>query len=683
VTGPGVVSTQLVLYDLGFPFKISQSDPESLEERTQSPEGAFIQTNTNEHIPMDLVATNQDEFYTDYREDLWSRPMQMLLKDDDFDQIGELNQVFLWGPVIEMTHSSTTPGRSYDLRSGFAVLPSLGVPLRTRRTFAELMTQVIEYTRPRYVSADGSIDREINMPEWWNMNHQPAGSAVPVPLPADAYPAGVGVFANRLNFSSGRQDLITTRPGPGGAGGGTVNSLVDPGRPWRQVLGAGLQVPTYQPLLPAGAGIFDGVTIDGRGVRAGTADFDGDGTVSDYERIRAEQENANLARGYTGEPTRGLINVNTASPEVLRTLPQMSRMVYNDYFSSNGFSFNQINRSAATTPQGQYNMMHVRLAEAIERYRMGDATARSSNNQANGGLFNDWVPSYADRGYTGFYNGIFDDYASITNPFQANAPLFSNDFYGFYPGMRTDTGIVSLGELLTLDRTQRDEIELYRNYAADPAAPDNAINYLGGETGDYTNSQSNHYAQDFRLKSASIRALGLDPYGCSAEDGSGPWFNGYGASGPFDAREKYGLGYRGYRLSSGGGEEDPFTPADQDAVDARVSTDRNIERRSLAWLKNPTAGLSETVYTPDMVGGDAEEANFLFSGIANMLTTRSDVFTVYFTIRSFKQDPTSGFWDATDKELVIDESRYVMVIDRSTVDGPTDQPRVVAFSKVE
>ena len=73
----------------------------------------------------------------------------------------------------------------------------------------------------------------------------------------------------------------------------------------------------------------------------------------------------------------------------------------------------------------------------------------------------------------------------------------------------------------------------------------------------------------------------------------------------------------------------------------------------------------------------------LFSGIANMLTTRSDVFTVYFTVRSFRQDPVSGFWDATDKELVIDESRYVLVIDRSTVDGPTDQPRVVAFSKVE
>ena len=114
-----------------------------------------------------------------------------------------------------------------------------------------------------------------------------------------------------------------------------------------------------------------------------------------------------------------------------------------------------------------------------------------------------------------------------------------------------------------------------------------------------------------------------------------------------------------------------------------MSTDRNIERRSLAWLKNPTAGLPETVYTPDMVGGDAEEANFLFSGIANMLTTRSDVFTVYFKVRTFAQDPTTGLWDATDKDRIIDESRYMMVIDRSSVSTPSDEPKILAFTKVQ
>ena len=254
----------------------------------------------------------------------------------------------------------------------------------------------------------------------------------------------------------------------------------------------------------------------------------------------------------------------------------------------------------------------------------------------------------------------------------------SPDFFGFYPGMRNDAGIVSLGELLAMDRTQGDEIAAYglNNDASGP------IGYLGGESRDY-DATNHHYAADFRQKSASIRALGLDPYGCSAEDST--WLRGYGQSYADEADELYGLGYR-----SGRNEEfDPFTSAGQEAVDARVSTDRNTERRNLRWLKNPLStgvagdSIPETVYRPDMVGGDAEEANLLFSGMANLLTTRSDVFTVYFTIRSFKQDPISGYWDATDKAMVIDESRYVMVLDRSSVNGPTDQPRVLAFSKVE
>ena len=89
------------------------------------------------------------------------------------------------------------------------------------------------------------------------------------------------------------------------------------------------------------------------------------------------------------------------------------------------------------------------------------------------------------------------------------------------------------------------------------------------------------------------------------------------------------------------------------------------------------------VFRPDNVGGDAEEAALLFSGIANMLTTRSDVFTVYFKVRTFSQDPTTGLWDATDKDRIIDESRYMMVIDRSSVSTPSDEPKILAFTKVQ
>ena len=647
------------IYDNGFPLLVDPNDPESLAQRGTKPDGQpLIETNL-QYIPMDLVALDQDEFYDDFREDLWNRPLQMLLKDNDFEQIGELNHVFLWGPVVDIAGYYEAPPGPFGL-------------METKRTFAELMTEVIEFERPRIT--DTSINptgQRHNTPEWWNLT---AGSSLP--LPPDAYPVGNGVFANRLDFSSGRTPGIVQRPGTPDPGAGAGSGKYDPGKPWRAVLGANLQVPAYQPLLPAGAGIFDGVTIDGRGVRANDADYDGDGSVSDYELIRAEQDNANLARGFSGEPTRGLININTASPEVLRALPQMSRLVYNDYFGENNpsapteydYRFNA--RNAYSIPAGSGNLMHVRFAEAIERYRLGDVLYRENA----GGTFNDWVPSYADRGYRGVDNDFAADYPSMVAPGTTASP----DFFGFYPGMRNDAGIVSLGELLAMDRTQNDEIDAY-GLVCDPEDFDDAIGYLGGESGNYTNT--NHYAADFRLKSASIRTLGLDPYGCVGEvpEGDPAKTLGYGSRYANEADELYGLGYRGDRNE----EFDSILSAGQFAVDARVSTDRNTERRSLRWLKNPTSDLLETVYRPDMVGGDAEEANLLFSGMANLLTTRSDVFTVYFTIRSFKQDPISGYWDATDKAMVIDESRYVMVLDRSSVNGPTDQPRVLAFSKVE
>ena len=75
--------------------------------------------------------------------------------------------------------------------------------------------------------------------------------------------------------------------------------------------------------------------------------------------------------------------------------------------------------------------------------------------------------------------------------------------------------------------------------------------------------------------------------------------------------------------------------------------------------------------------------NLLFSGIANMITTRSDVFTVYMTIRTFEQDPVSGIWDASKASNIIDESRYLVVVDRSEVEAPTDKPKILAFSKIE
>ena len=65
-----------------------------------------------------------------------------------------------------------------------------------------------------------------------------------------------------------------------------------------------------------------------------------------------------------------------------------------------------------------------------------------------------------------------------------------------------------------------------------------------------------------------------------------------------------------------------------------------------------------------------------------MVTTRSDVFTVYLKIRSVAQNPVTGGWDATNPETLIDESRYIMVIDRSNVERPGQEPKILMFEKI-
>ena len=62
---------------------------------------------------------------------------------------------------------------------------------------------------------------------------------------------------------------------------------------------------------------------------------------------------------------------------------------------------------------------------------------------------------------------------------------------------------------------------------------------------------------------------------------------------------------------------------------------------------------------------------------ANLLTTRSDSFVAHFRVRSFRQNPETGIWDATDPSAIVDERRFVMLIDRSNVNEPGDQPDIL------
>jgi hypothetical protein len=104
---------------------------------------------------------------------------------------------------------------------------------------------------------------------------------------------------------------------------------------------------------------------------------------------------------------------------------------------------------------------------------------------------------------------------------------------------------------------------------------------------------------------------------------------------------------------------------------SHISTDVN---RKTYYNENSLSG--------DRVSGDAEEINMLQAGISNLISTNSDMFTVHMRIRTFKQNPITQTWDATNQQYIIDDSRYVMLVDRSNVNSPTEKPRIIYFEKL-
>jgi hypothetical protein len=54
---------------------------------------------------------------------------------------------------------------------------------------------------------------------------------------------------------------------------------------------------------------------------------------------------------------------------------------------------------------------------------------------------------------------------------------------------------------------------------------------------------------------------------------------------------------------------------------------------------------------------------------------------VYLRVRQVRQNPVTGVWDGTNPEFIVDDSRYVMGVDRSEVNVPSDQPKILYFQK--
>ena len=192
----------------------------------------------------------------------------------------------------------------------------------------------------------------------------------------------------------------------------------------------------------------------------------------------------------------------------------------------------------------------------------------------------------------------------------------------------------------------------YRERLGDPTVPSTDFTPVYGDRGDDT------FIKDLRGE-RGIASIGEIMLLNRLADGSPP-----GEPDP-------DLYQRSFRADFAGRDPFGFEFAGQPIESTQISTD-------VIDVFDQGTGQFEA----DDVAKDAEELNLLFGGMSNMLTTRSDVFTVYFRVRSFIQNPTTRVWDATNPEFIVDDSRYVMLVDRSEVNHPNDKPKILYLEKL-
>ena len=318
------------------------------------------------------------------------------------------------------------------------------------------------------------------------------------------------------------------------------------------------------PRLSIASRILDSFVCDG----PGRPDISGDGLGDDLIQGAAGASSPQMhsfynANGFSGKATPGMININTASVEVLRMLPHMFKIVHQTY-ENDVADIDEFDRNPRSL-----------IPEAIVQWRelSNGSPFMETGTGITGG------PDYQDRSLS----------LGVT--------------YG--AGPKNTRGFSSPAEIGMLRSS---------------ALIDNVI-----EPWNVVN------------KHQSIRDRDS-------------WRIDFAAAEPFD--------YSGLQPPIYG-------------VGTNISTD---------LIHNDYYG--ENSISGDGVSGDAEELNLLQAGISNLISTTSDMFTVHLRIRTFKRNPITGVWDATDAEQIIDDSRYVLLVDRSNVNTSADKPRILYYEKL-
>jgi len=632
-------------------------------------------------------------------------PYRLFQKDADFDQVAEILDVPMWGPLVSFVSRS---GSASD-RTTYLTLPeilampaalwvtstpsAINLPKLCASALEQELTKPDARTGPRY----GSLQQQISLNR---LSIDPPVYDIPW-NPTTGSQTGAGSAVDRPTQLTGSQVLPSAYNTPGEM-------------PIPQQNGIG-----FNNRLPGVVSLLDAFTLDDRG--AAPLDTNLDNSISPSERADAEYRRLRLAGGFAGKRTPGLININTAPVEVLRAMPHMTRLAYDDDFQiaftansdpANLKLANSVLSNArrirdplrwdwspalryfdggtgAAGSGGASPFPTVRVADSIEIWR-NKLNPLTSNGQ--------WtypeLPSYADRGLS---YGLLEK------------------FKEFAPDMRVERGFESIGELGLLLRGASGQVpaaDMHQRVGTSEPPPPNGTpdvrEIAAGELRDLNRNGVYDPTSSISLSplggpdlsaatnwgravSPSIRYGGFDPFRSSWDTTIGG-DGGLGANSsttrlddPANYTDGVPLQTSGLQTFSIGGRtaidphrlivgtDDPFTTAQNEADDAY---------NGLNFNPNPSSRIETEILRNDLTSGDAIEQNTLLKGISNIVTTRSDVFTVWVRVRTIRQNPLTGKWNATDPDQILDDSRYLMTVDRSSVDRPGDAPKILSYVRL-
>lgn len=524
--------------------------------------------------PFSMQMTQKNKIIPDdYTLSGWSAAaVDELRRNRDFEQIGEVLNVWLFGHEIVNSGGTVT----------------------TRITFSEFMGEDqarLTGLRTNFPQLD-PLDLDSDYENWLRSGHmRSVNRLLTQPVVVVGGTAPIGQVLN--------QPLLLTDPTSATYEEDVARYRSDVRHAW--------------PAIPAGARVLDLFVCDGPGrwpyVEAYTA-LPPLTPLSFIDERRFYNGN-----GFTGELTPGLININTATPEVLRALPHMTRIVSESYpFQENPFP---------------------RVVEAITRYRDRIGAPAFTHLPSN---YWDAGPAYAHRGRTqDFFAG------PPSSPDTPNSK--------FIPGMRGSRGFASIGELALLTQSGR----FQKNFVSGTT---DLFEYANLNSSDGFNTVDDNSSWRIDYATMPDRREYWRDYPAKFEPGS--------------PENPYAYLFRTGSLPNYAPNNVNFAP-----LSTRISTD-TVDY----FDENFTQNGYPLGMQPDWIAEDMEEANVLLAGMSNLVTTRSDTFTVHFRVRSFRQNPVTGIWDATDPEYIVDDSRYVMLVDRSNVNKPSDKPRILYLEKL-